>query len=357
VVQKERPRYSNPGVAIFYCSYAAQSEQNTGTIFLCLCRQLLTQLKNHEPSQAFKKAELVDQLREPASRNLSSEVNEEVCRVDNSKSLLKELLYDFQGRYIIIDALDEYPDNEEELLNALNDLPSPSLRLFITSRVGGSGMMNRRAGGLLSNRLEISPTDEDIRSYVYARLSRVADGSDDLFITESYIVETIRNLEKRREIGRQIVSAAARSFLLAQLQVNTLASCWTAEDLQKRLDEMPRTLEGVFDDAMKRIRAQDDAKRIMGRRALLWTIYARRPLTVRELSHILATHPHIGRDSATIDLTSGPSAQEIVEATGYFLPIEEETKAIQINETIRNYCLDIEVQACLFGDKDGSSLP
>ena len=296
VVQSEQPKYANPGVAIYYCSYTAQTEQSIDTIFLCLCRQLLTQLKVDAPSEAFRKSELVEQLRDPASRVTPSGTSKRnVTRLENSKSLLKELLDDFQQPYIIIDALDEYPHNKEELLNDLNDLSSTSLRIFVTSRLGGGGgIMSRRADGLLSNRLEISPTDDDISSYVSARLSRVASGSDSQFYTESAIVGSLKDPERRSEIGRRIVSAADRSFLLAKLQINTLGSCWRAEDLQKRLDEMPRTLEGVFDESMERITAQDDAKcQAMGKRALLWTIYARRPLTFQELSHILATYPHL----------------------------------------------------------------
>ena len=103
---------------------------------------------------------------------------------------------------------------------------------------------------------------------------------------------------------------------------------------------------------MEHIEKPDQAACVTGKRALLWAIYAERPLTLLELSEALATHRYLdlGYEPAVIQRRDRLSPIQLVEATGYFLHIEENTQLIQIHNLIRDSNRKPEIRKDYFGD-------
>ena len=352
----EVPHYANPGVAIFYCSYSEQSKQDVDMMFRCISRQLLTQLRTVDPSKTLEKGELVNELRDRSIRQVEiANPNEEEFRPVDTKSLLIELLHEFARPYIIIDALNEYPGNVGELLDQLVQLSATSVRIFVTSRHGDGGLMKDRAANLRANILHISPSDAEICSYVGPRLERIRDGKDNYLSARSALVERLQNDHKRQTIAQKIISSADGSFLLATLQINTLRDSRDDNELEERLNDIPSSLEGIIDDAISRIEKQNDrVSRFVGQKALLWVTCARRPLTVPELAQCLATYRYLGLglEAANIRTKDCPKPESLVEATGYFLHIEENSTTIHVHETVRKYCKQSDVRERYFVDAE-----
>lgn len=93
-------------------------------------------------------------------------------------------------------------------------------------------------------------------------------------------------------------------FLLAQLQIASLARKQNRREIYKALQTIPKDLNGIYDDAMQRIYAQDEDSSRLAIKVLSWVSCALRPLTVLELQHALA------RDSFGIGVTDSDIIDE-----------------------------------------------
>lgn len=100
----------------------------------------------------------------------------------------------FAQVYIVVDAVDEYPENQQTVLFKYLGSMEPIVNLMITSRphVQPSSLPN-------PDTLEIRATDTDVRTYVKARiknssrLQRILDNRPDL--TEDIHSTIIRNIK------------------------------------------------------------------------------------------------------------------------------------------------------------------
>src|ERR1700761_4367858 len=72
-------------------------------------------------------------------------------------------------------------------------------------------------------------------------------------------------------------------MLLAKLHMDALEPQVTRSGLKEVLDNLPRDLESAFKDTLDRINKQPDPQKLLARRALMWVVGARRPLTIGEL--------------------------------------------------------------------------
>jgi hypothetical protein len=73
--------------------------------------------------------------------------------------------------------------------------------------------------------------------------------------------------------------------------MNSLATKHNRREIRKALDSLPDKLDDIYDEAMKRIRSQDENDAHLAERVLYWVSYALKPLTVMEIQHALAVEP------------------------------------------------------------------
>lgn len=90
----------------------------------------------------------------------------------------------------------------------------------------------------------------------------------------------------------------------------SLARKQSRRDLDQALQTIPKDLNGIYDDAMQRIYAQDEDSSRLAIQVLSWVSCARMPLTVLELQHALA------RDS----FGTGVHDSDIVDE-GFFISV------------------------------------
>jgi plasmid replication initiation protein len=67
----------------------------------------------------------------------------------------------------------------------------------------------------------------------------------------------------------------------------------------KVLDNLPKDIDDIYDQAMERIERQPKADKELAERVLSWITYARRPLRVEELQHALTVSPEMANMDAS----------------------------------------------------------
>ncbi|KAJ7444032.1 ankyrin repeat-containing domain protein [Mycena latifolia] len=180
--------------------------------------------------------------------------------------------------YIIVDALDEYPEDQRNiLLEHLSMLLGPTTSLMMTSRphVTLDDLFPDVSG------LEIKAMEDDIRQYVDKQIQKSPRLSKH--------VKTRPELHD--EIKSQISSNADGMFLLAKLHIESLATKMTIKAVREALRHLPKDLSHTYDEAMNRIKNQNEDDRHFALQALTWVAYAKRPLSVAELREALAIEP------------------------------------------------------------------
>ena len=73
--------------------------------------------------------------------------------------------------------------------------------------------------------------------------------------------------------------------------MDTLTTKNNARAVRDALDVLPMEVEATYSEAMRRITAQSKDDTDLAERILVWVTYARRPLSLSELQHAVATLP------------------------------------------------------------------
>ena len=94
-------------------------------------------------------------------------------------------------------------------------------------------------------------------------------------------------------------------FLLARLHLDSLATMVNHLEVRKALENMPKEVDDLYDETMKRIRGQVKHHRMLAENILCWIIHAYRQLSLTELQHALAVSPGMTRmdSDALVDET------------------------------------------------------
>jgi len=70
------------------------------------------------------------------------------------------------------------------------------------------------------------------------------------------------------------------------------AAALSAKHVRKKLDSLPTTVKGTYDEAMSRINGQEEDHMAIAMKSLAWITYAFRPLLLRELQHAIEIEPN-----------------------------------------------------------------
>ncbi|KAK7432604.1 hypothetical protein QQZ08_000812 [Neonectria magnoliae] len=179
--------------------------------------------------------------------------------------IMAHILKSFDRFYILIDALNETP-HEQELVQALLHLceQHPQIRVLVTC----SREPLVRSPAIRERDMNTGAVDSDIEAYVLHRLAK-----DPCFYVLSVNIRT--------EIQRKLVSEADGMFRWAKLCMDRLSGLRTGRDVRDALQDMPTTLNDTYVGILGRIQERD---REIAREALLWLCFSLRPLTLDELA-------------------------------------------------------------------------
>ncbi|KAJ7659522.1 ankyrin repeat-containing domain protein, partial [Mycena rosella] len=248
------------GVACIYLNHKETEMQSPSNLLASLWRQLVFS-KPISPTIST----LYAQHHEERTRPILNEI----------QSHLASAVAEHSKVYIIVDALDEYPEDRRSILLESLAKIQPTVNLMLTSRPHISiSVPTARV-------LEIRATESDIRSFVEKQIQ----GSSRL---SKHI--TARP-EFKDEIENKLVNNVDGMFLLAKLHMESLTTKNTIRALRDALNNMPKDLEHTYNEAMERIDRQSEDDRNIAHLVLIWISNAKRPLSIAELQEALAIEP------------------------------------------------------------------
>ncbi|KAJ7266734.1 ankyrin repeat domain-containing protein [Mycena rebaudengoi] len=196
---------------------------------------------------------------------------------DEMHAILSSTVADYSKVYLVIDALDEYPETKRHMLLKHLAALRPNINLLFTSRPHITPEMffpNIPA-------LEIRATEQDIHRYLDAEIQNS-------FRLSKHVQS---RPELRQEIESQIIGNVDGMFLLAKLQIDSLTTRNTIKAVREALKSLPTDLEHTYKEAMDRIESQSKEDRNIAKKILIWIANAKRPLSVAELREAIAIEP------------------------------------------------------------------
>ncbi|KAJ7434237.1 hypothetical protein FB451DRAFT_1195524 [Mycena latifolia] len=196
---------------------------------------------------------------------------------------LESAVAQYSKVFIVIDALDEYPENyRHRFLKYLGTL-GPNVNIMMTSRPH----INLDSQFPHLKTIEIRATEDDIHKYVNAQ------------IQNSNTIKAVR----------------------------------------ETLQHLPKDLKHTYDEAMERINHQTEEDRQMGMLALTWVENAKRPLSVAELREALGIEP----DSTFLDLDNLLDMDIILSACAGLIIVDEAVSVVRlIHYTTQSYLDSIQ---------------
>ncbi|KAJ7028117.1 ankyrin repeat domain-containing protein [Mycena alexandri] len=257
-----RSQNGNLGVACIYLNHKEAEDHTPTGLLSSLWRQLVL---GKDLGPLPKK--LYQQHQEKQTPLSLDEVFEVLCSV----------ITEFLKVYIVVDAVDEYPETQRQILFEYLAEMGPTVNLMITSRphiTPDSALPNTAT-------LEIRANEDDVGRYVDAQIRRSPRLSKH--------VQSRINL--REEIHSAITCTVDGMFLLAKLHIESLSTKSTVKGVREALKTLPKTLNNSYDDAMKHIGEQNEESRAIAHSTLTWVANAKRPLTVLEIQTALAVEP------------------------------------------------------------------
>ncbi|KAJ7740991.1 hypothetical protein B0H14DRAFT_2989673 [Mycena olivaceomarginata] len=182
--------------------------------------------------------------------------------LEETHSVVQSAVSDCVCVFIVVDALDEYPDSERDaLLRCLWKL-GPIVRLI-------SKLWTFRA------------TEEDIRKYVDGRIESSHRLSGHINKSPSL----------RESIEERIVKRSDGMFLLAKLHMDSLVNKQNVAAVRDALMKLSSNLNSAYDDIVNRINQQNEEDRQLAWRTLSWVVHAKKPLQPSRLKEALAVEP------------------------------------------------------------------
>ncbi|KAF8182771.1 ankyrin repeat-containing domain protein [Mycena galopus ATCC 62051] len=306
----------NIGVACLYLKHRETDTQMPLDLLSSLWRQLVLQ----KPIMPLVEA-LYLQHFERGTRPALPEVQE----------VLRSAIREWTKVYIIVDAIDEYPEySRHVLMDALIAL-GPTVNLMVTSRPHID--LNLSVPDLES--MEIRANDDDIKKYVDEQIRR-----------SSRLVKHLKTRpELLQEIHSKILSSVDGMFLLAKLHMESLSTKSTIKTAREALNNLPVDLDRSYDAAMSRIADQNEDDKKMAYSALIWIANAKKLLTIPQLQEALAIDP----GSKYLDHDDLVDIDTILTACAGLIIIDENLYVVRpVHYTVQHY-LD-SVQASRFPD-------
>ncbi|KAJ7270946.1 ankyrin repeat-containing domain protein [Mycena rebaudengoi] len=259
---------NSTGVAVAYLNHKESDAQSPSNILAGLWWQLVAERFISPLAQ-----QLYQKHQSRHTRPSLDEVREIFCSTVTG----------FSKVFVVVDALDEYPEAHRHILLDTLAAIGGSVSLMLTSRPNISPHSFFPTVPVV----EVRAQDDDIHHYVKAQIQSS-------FRLSKYVRA---RPELHEEIETKIVESADGMFLIAKLHIDSLATKSTVKAVRVALQNLPEDLEHTYDEAMERIKMQNKEDREIARRTLIWVAYVKRPLTLFELQEALAIDP----DSKTLD--------------------------------------------------------
>ena len=294
--------------------------------------------------------------------------------------------------YLVVDALDEFPENDrQELLDSLRGIGSERISLLITSRafdnVTHEGSMscnncwrknlyfffvcqgckdftlckNCMDKGVWCDRCspgnvfaepavvirEIIVPDAEIKRFVEWDLDKLRGLGSDWNGVKQLGLRSIAqprlafslqsNPELITEIPKVIVSKASGMFLLAKLHLESLKFQDSPAKVKRALKKLSTDVTKIYSDLLDRIGDQRKSDVELAKRTIYWLVLAHRPLSVSELRQALAVEP----DETEFDPENEMELSTLFRVTSGLITADGDQGAVRVvHRTAQEYFED-----------------
>ncbi|KAH7160235.1 ankyrin repeat protein [Dactylonectria estremocensis] len=201
----------------------------------------------------------------PFKRSSTSLVPQNNLTVSEVAEIMAFILDSCDRFYLLVDALNETP-HEEELVKALLQLCAQHSKIRILVTCTREPLVSSPA--IKERVMDVDFVNNDIEAYVLHRLA-----------TESCF--RVLSPKIHSEIQQKIISGADGMFRWAKLCMDRLSVLRTGRDVKDALQNLPTTLNDSYVAIFGRILNHD---REIAREALTWLCFSLRPLTLDELA-------------------------------------------------------------------------
>ncbi|KAL9629558.1 MAG: hypothetical protein Q9204_005200 [Flavoplaca sp. TL-2023a] len=287
------------GVAAIYCQFKDREMQTPENLFAGACVQLVQQSLGPLPKA------LVD-VHESHSKLNTRPNCTEISKV------FDEIVQDFNTVYLVIDALDESSETNRKILLKQAEALSGNTRLLVTTR-HADNIVNRFRN---CPKIEIRATNVDLTRYVSSRIA-----------TENRLESMVRtDPSLENQLCERVTTKADGMFLAAKLHMDALSSKITLKSLRKALENLPTTLDELYNEALHRIEAQSPDDQQLAFNALRWVAYTYRPLGFRALQEALA----IETGEEDFDSDGLPPISLVIDVCAGLLTADAETGKVRL---------------------------
>ncbi|KAJ7776715.1 ankyrin repeat-containing domain protein [Mycena olivaceomarginata] len=288
------------GVACIYFNHKETEVQTLDNLLAGLWRQLILRKPLGSAAQLYEQN--IEKKTRPSYEDM--------------QKLLASALIGFMQIYIILDGVDEYPEEQwGRLAKALTNLGLVNLLVMSRPHIAPTTLFPNLVT------LEIKANDGDIQSYVNrqiqmsTRLSKLIAGKPEL----------------RGEISSEICS-----------RVEGISEHSShIKEVHQALQELPKDLDHTYENTMNRIDAQPSGDRKIARSALTWVVNAQKPLTILELCMALAIEP----GSKELDNDNMTDIGIILSVCAGLVIMEEHSSPVRlVHFTAQNYLDRIQTE-------------
>lgn len=117
-----------------------------------------------------------------------------------------------------------------------------------------------------------------------------------------------------------------RRFLLARLHMDSIVSKHKRREVRRALENLPEGLNSTYEEAMERVRGQNEDDRMLAQRVLAWIANAKGPLSAVELQHALA----IDSDMTTLEDEDLDDIEILVSVCAGLVVVDDESGIIRL---------------------------
>ncbi|KAJ6496284.1 ankyrin repeat-containing domain protein [Mycena sanguinolenta] len=296
---------ANTRVAVIFLNHKETEAQSPPNILAAIWRQLV-----------------FEQPLPPAVEDLYSNHQEQRTRpsLEDMHSVLCSTASAFPRVFIVVDALDEYPEDARNVLLHRLSLLGSRVSLMLTSRPH----IDIKHAISDFEIIEIRAAENDIREYLEGqiqksqRLSRYVRSAPDI----------------RQALEASIVKGSDGMFLLAKLHIDSLVTKHTVKAIREALKTMPGDLDGTYAEVVARINDQTPDDKTLAWLILSWMTHAKRPLRPAELKEALA----VESGATELDPENFLDMDSILSVCAGLVIIHEEDDIISlVHYTVQTY--------------------
>ncbi|KAL8708822.1 MAG: hypothetical protein Q9220_006383 [cf. Caloplaca sp. 1 TL-2023] len=294
------------GVAAIFFNFKERGIHTTEDLLAALCVQLMQHL-GHLPQQ------LID------LHHTCSSVGARPT-IQDILAIFKDIISLLDKAYVVLDALDESSEIVRRLLLQNLKKSGSQVRLLITTRHVDEIIREFPN----SARTEIRASCNDLERYISSRIA--SNNRLARFVQQPSALA--------QNICKSVISSADGMFLAAKLHLDSLAAKSSIRAIKNALGNLSSSLTDLYDDAIGRIRSQNEDDWKLAKRALQWVAFTYRPLRPFDLQQALSIEP----DDTISDPEAFPPVDLVLDVCAGLLKVDEEVKVVRlVHYTAQDY--------------------